>query len=453
MELASFLLSKREAGHWDSSGEFTMACDKALRKTASYSFTDPKHWILKVIQAAVALECDQVQVFLCRRVIRVELSGGKALSLSGFAEHLHAPVRPSTDAESELFLGLKSLLKGQTFAIQDASGKRFLWHKEKLSEASGSNLAGARNITLLVARQTKARSWVARSASSARESQAYEELLSSRALFAPLKLTCDGREISPGQIRKRYLCASTPHESPGSPVHLLSLDLGSGERLREMSSQGLFRDSLRSREPFMKVRSESGRAMTSFQLFLSYGCRGQLTNGPDRRPGFKVSFGRLGVVCHTQTCSDTPCGGVAFHELGAKCGDLSGLQLEPTSQDWAYHRQMGEQFEPELEKLRNEIIAHESGLHAGDFSRFEFGVLGVVGGALAATVCYPFLGVFGAKALLIGTGLGTLSAGSLSVNSVRKLSRSVQQDWALAIEVFQNSSNWRDPDCFRPESS
>jgi hypothetical protein len=201
----SFLLSKREAGTWDSSGGFTLACDRALSKTARYVFPDPKHWILKVIQAAVVLECDQVQVFLCRRVIRVELLGGKPLSLSGFAENLYAPVRPSTDAESELFLGLKSLLRSQTFAIQDSNGKGFLWDKETLSEASGSRVERDRNIVLLVTRLVYGKNWIARRASSARESQAYEELLASRALFAPLKLSCDGREISPTHVKKGYL--------------------------------------------------------------------------------------------------------------------------------------------------------------------------------------------------------------------------------------------------------
>jgi hypothetical protein len=42
MKVESFLQEKLQAGLWDSTDSFSVACDKALSKTAAYSFSEPE---------------------------------------------------------------------------------------------------------------------------------------------------------------------------------------------------------------------------------------------------------------------------------------------------------------------------------------------------------------------------------------------------------------------------
>ena len=60
--LGQFLEKQRQDGRQDSEGSFTVAQDKALDKMARFSLPGEFDWVLKIVQAANAWECESLQV-------------------------------------------------------------------------------------------------------------------------------------------------------------------------------------------------------------------------------------------------------------------------------------------------------------------------------------------------------------------------------------------------------
>ena len=60
--LGHFLEKQRQDGQQDSEGSFTVAQDKALDKMARFSLPGEFDWVLKIVQAANAWDCDSLQV-------------------------------------------------------------------------------------------------------------------------------------------------------------------------------------------------------------------------------------------------------------------------------------------------------------------------------------------------------------------------------------------------------
>lgn len=456
MNFEKFIEQKAEPGTLDSSGQFTLLSAKAIDKTAAYAFSDSKHWILKMVQAAVAAKCDQFKVGIRRRGISVELSGGEAFSLKDFATHLAAPVQPSTDAASELFLGLKSLLTRESFLISDSLGLSFRWQQGELRQKE-SRKEQSLNLALWV---PHGRFWSPGAAQSARDSLEYRQLLVTRALFAPLKLVVDGQELSPLTLPIKELRSKSPEERFLSPVHLLAAQVGSTKPSHFTARSATMEDSIFSREPFLGYQDLLKEQTLQFHLFLSHRRPDAAESlNKEKEPAsrvplhapFLVHFGRLGVIGETRKLESCQCGGIAYYELGPRCGDLSGLRLSSTYEDWRAYRKSSEQVEPLLEELASQIAEHKPRLHYQIPTRMDRNDSAAAGSSIMAFVC-PSLIFYGPKGLLFGAAAiaagGTLGYVRPYFN-LTKLTSADLAKWAQAVDTFRRRPNWKNRENFK----
>lgn len=117
-DIASFL-EDQQTGLIDSTGEFTIAADKALEKLAHSQLPEPSYWILKVVQFATAHGARNMNVSVGRRVTRVEIDLKESISIVQLQKGLDS-VSPLPDrALDHLVTGLRALggIEGRVFAL------------------------------------------------------------------------------------------------------------------------------------------------------------------------------------------------------------------------------------------------------------------------------------------------------------------------------------------------
>lgn len=61
-DLGAFLAQQRAEGIEDSAGEFTVSSSRALKKLSQFSLTSHYAWLLKLVQAVVLWECEELKV-------------------------------------------------------------------------------------------------------------------------------------------------------------------------------------------------------------------------------------------------------------------------------------------------------------------------------------------------------------------------------------------------------
>jgi hypothetical protein len=434
-----------------------------LDKTAAYTFLKPEHWILKLVQAAVALECTEFRVGFTRELLKVELWGGEPLSLVRLPEELYASVSPTTDAASELHLGLKGLLADHEFMICDSDGLQFRWNDHRLSAA---NLAPEDsderpNVALWIPRRgqggmqdNERPNWLGKIRFRAREVVRYEELLRSRALYAPLKLVFDGLELSPSLVSRAHFHRREKSEHADSPAHLLDAQLNRCDYTEHLALNSRAQDGVRTRQPFLTLRPSSSYPTHQLQLLLAYKLENLFVEGRYLEhcevvpTEFKVHFGRLGVVCHTAVlkAEHCLCGGAAYYDLGSECGDLSGLQVEPTVSDWNRHQQTVKELEPVLCRLESELKTHHPVIHRHQPEPEEIKKAGRLGAGLTL-LGYPAMIVLGLKAVPIALGAmaASYSLGRALPRFVwSKLPDLVFVQWMGAIRNLRYDLYWND---------
>lgn len=437
MNLHHFLRLKTSAGRLDSEGTFTLDASKAVNKTAAYALADHKHWLLKVIQSAVAWECEKVKIALTRDSIQVELWGNGRANIENLKNVLVSAVAPSVDAASELGLGLKALLSNRRFLVGDRLGHCLSWNGSELSE-SDQNLSGeGPDLALSVSRRAETGGWIAGLQKRARESQEYLEMLRARVTFAPLELYCDGRRIE--------------HQTEYSSDHLLACRLKDGKLENSDIQLNFYQDRTGLKEPFVIGSPSSGREDSQLHLTLS---RRRTEDGSYQHlhlpAPFRVHFGRLGVVCETRLLEGAICGGCAYYELGPKCGDLSGLKLESTFQDWDRHRGTVVFIRECMERLKEALRNPQPEKRPEDR---EFKQRSGRSGLAKGLVAVP-LAVLGLKVLPLTLSVCAVAAGLASVGLSNVTFESDLKIASLrirTIERFQESEEWYDRSLFQVE--
>ena len=73
-QLESVLESLQAEGQWQSSGAFTLLAD-ARQKLSAYLLESPADWVLKIVQAGVALRARQIRFEMARRQVNCRLIG------------------------------------------------------------------------------------------------------------------------------------------------------------------------------------------------------------------------------------------------------------------------------------------------------------------------------------------------------------------------------------------
>lgn len=136
-ELQRFL-QEQQTGLIDSSGEFTIAADKALKKLAHSQLPHPSYWILKIVQFASAFGVESANVSVSRRVWRLDMKLPSDIAVYQLQKGLDS-VEPLKDpALDHLVTGLRALggMEGRRFALTlvglDCTEYLF-WNGEMLS--------------------------------------------------------------------------------------------------------------------------------------------------------------------------------------------------------------------------------------------------------------------------------------------------------------------------------
>ena len=198
MEELQRFLKDQQTGLIDSSGEFTIAADKALEKLAHSQLPHPSYWILKIVQFASAFGVEVVNVRVSRRVWRIDMKIPSPLAVYQLQKGLDS-VEPLKDpALDHLVTGLRALggVEGRRFALTlvGLDGTEYLlWNGEKLSsrreqvESQDSHLA-------LEITSSSPHLWGKLVDIVSVENRAAEaSLLTEKAFTVPLALKVDGR--------------------------------------------------------------------------------------------------------------------------------------------------------------------------------------------------------------------------------------------------------------------
>jgi hypothetical protein len=76
-----FLASQRTDGHLDSLGSFTLSPKEAREKMKVSGLSDPSYFALKIVQAAVAAQCDRLDVVVDRYRLRFQFAASEKFNL------------------------------------------------------------------------------------------------------------------------------------------------------------------------------------------------------------------------------------------------------------------------------------------------------------------------------------------------------------------------------------
>ena len=111
-ELDAFLEEQSE-GLFDSTGEFTIAADRALEKLAASQLPEPDYWILKLAQFATASGVSNMKVDTRRGACRVILVLPRPLRLEHFSAGLNS-IKPLGDPALEHLVTALRAIGGMT---------------------------------------------------------------------------------------------------------------------------------------------------------------------------------------------------------------------------------------------------------------------------------------------------------------------------------------------------
>jgi hypothetical protein len=199
--LDSFL-KEQEVGAIDSTGEFTIAADKALQKLAHSQLPDPSYWILKVVQAATCLGADHLEVKVGRRVSALKMHVPAEISVLQLQRGLDSIATLPEPGPDHLVTALRALggIKDRMFGLtlgRADCNEYLMWDGEKLSTRKDKNYLGVSSGTVVLLEvSVKTGDFWRREAGAITHRTGEIYTLGSRAFVAPLQLTVDGRSLS-----------------------------------------------------------------------------------------------------------------------------------------------------------------------------------------------------------------------------------------------------------------
>ena len=114
MDLEGFLARQESLGQWDSQGVFTVALAEARKKLSKFALKDPAFYVLKVIQAGVAMGATLMEVNTNATGLSVWFALSEGQSFESFVAAVAATDREADRAESE---GIRLLAEGFNAAV------------------------------------------------------------------------------------------------------------------------------------------------------------------------------------------------------------------------------------------------------------------------------------------------------------------------------------------------
>lgn len=201
-DINSFLADQR-TGLFDSTGEFTIAADKALEKLAASQLSDPSMWVLKIVQFAACFGVEDVNFVFDRRVTRVTGRLPRQIALHEFQKGLDRFEPLENRAFEYLVVALRALgsFPARKFAFQ-LSGpddtQYLIWDGKKLNATSRPEKA-EEAMFCLEATSSRAASWLNPEVLSVRARET--KYLYDQALPAPFMLAVDGMRLTGRKLR------------------------------------------------------------------------------------------------------------------------------------------------------------------------------------------------------------------------------------------------------------
>ncbi len=108
-DLSSFIEQQRAAGSYESAGAFTLSIEKARDKLRSFSLINPEDYLLKLVQAAVSLGVEALNVQLLQRTVLLYFEtpeDDSTVSVEAVARALTSPLDESNPARAYLTLAM-----------------------------------------------------------------------------------------------------------------------------------------------------------------------------------------------------------------------------------------------------------------------------------------------------------------------------------------------------------
>jgi hypothetical protein len=138
LENLDTFLADQQTGVFDSTGEFTIAADKALEKLGRSQLPEPCFWILKMAQFATASRVREMQVSIRRGYCQVRVSLRAPVHLEDFGSALSSTKSLTDRALNHLVTALRAIggMTERRFALELSSGNYrdyLLWDGQQLS--------------------------------------------------------------------------------------------------------------------------------------------------------------------------------------------------------------------------------------------------------------------------------------------------------------------------------
>lgn len=230
-ELESFLHAQLAEGTLNSSGQFTLAREKALEKMAAFQLPRETAWVLKIIQAAVLSGATQLNIKLTGTDTEFHFDVQDGWTLEAIEEAFFNPEISPNAGLDQLKRGLWSVsLNGmRPFHIAlDQAGHSLVWTGHDFKRPACKANPGC---SLLVSHRTIFEGKglpILRSFEAARGNADLAAELGQNAFVCPIPLTLDGRRLdalqacpSHGLSRGRYpvfLSLASEPDLPALPV-------------------------------------------------------------------------------------------------------------------------------------------------------------------------------------------------------------------------------------------
>lgn len=139
-QLLEWLKEKQCEGNADSEGSFTLTQDRAWDKLAAFQLPFSEAWMVKLVQAAVALEAQEIAVYQTWQATSVIMRGVRGLSHDDLVDAVLGWNRTPTSGLEHLSTAVRVLAKGvkRPFMLDYGEGSSQVWTGSRFAQRTVS---------------------------------------------------------------------------------------------------------------------------------------------------------------------------------------------------------------------------------------------------------------------------------------------------------------------------
>lgn len=196
-ELEQYLKLNQVEGQQESSGEFTLERNKALKKLAGFQLPYKHAWAVKLVQSMVA-GTDQGPIKIKINSASISFQCSKlGFSLEEFVSAFYNPSLPPNRSLQHAITGLRTVSLSQNYSFQIAfsnSQQSLVWDGQDLKQVK-SKQASYALITLVPPQSDQTQSWMQKHGNASRRNSGIASVLSDKCCISPLAIIVDGRRL------------------------------------------------------------------------------------------------------------------------------------------------------------------------------------------------------------------------------------------------------------------